>query len=142
MTYIHEERIVEADADDVWAIVGEFETGPVRMAPGFVVESRLEEPGIRFVTFANGTTARERLIEVDPEERSFTYAVIGGSATPTHDRATMRVRPATTGHCTFSWTRDVQPDTLAESMRQAMAHGADLIKSTMEDRARAAGPAK
>ncbi|MFI6587090.1 SRPBCC family protein [Embleya sp. NPDC050493] len=141
MTYIHEERIVEADADDVWAIVGEFETGPVRMAPGFVVDSRLEEPGVRFVAFANGMTARERLIEVDPEGRSVTYAVIGGSATPTHDRATMRVWPTAAGRCTFSWTREVLPDGLAEPMRQAMAYGADLVKSTMEDRSRAAGRA-
>ncbi|MYS78943.1 MULTISPECIES: SRPBCC family protein [Streptomycetaceae] len=140
MTHIHEERIVEADADDVWAIVGEFETGPVRMAPGFVVDSRLAEPGIRLVTFANGMTARERLIEVDPDERSFTYAVVGGSATPTHDRATMRVRPTTAGRCTFVWTRDVLPDGLAEPMRQAMAYGADLVKSTMEEMSRPASP--
>lgn len=141
MTRIQEERLVEADADDVWAIIGEFETGPVRMAPGFVVDSRLEEPGTRFVTFANGMTARERLIELDAEGRSFTYAVTGGSVTPTHDRATMRVRPTAEGRCVFSWTRDVLPDGVVEPMRQAMAYGADLIKLTMEDLAKAAGRA-
>ncbi|WP_406284110.1 SRPBCC family protein [Embleya sp. NBC_00896] len=132
MTHIHETRTIDAPVEDVWAIIGEFDTGPTRMAPGFVVECRLEAPDTRLVTFANGMTARERLIELDAEARSVTYSVIGGSSTPTRDRATMRVLPTADGRTTFVWTRDVLPDALGVPMAQAMVHGSDLVKATME----------
>ena len=41
----------------MWAAVGDFATGPLRTTPGVFTDCRLEEPGVRTLTFADGTGA-------------------------------------------------------------------------------------
>src|SRR4029453_9023994 len=51
-----------------------------RLAPGFVVDTKLEE-GARIVTFGNGMVARELIVDVDDEARRVVWAGVGGRFT-------------------------------------------------------------
>ncbi len=132
MASVQKEIIIDADPADVWAIIGDFIDGPVRMAPGFVTDSRLDEPDVRIATFADGTVARERLIALDDQTRRVAYSVIGGTMQPTHDNASMQVFPHGDGRSRFVWIRDVQPDDLTIPMGAGMDYGLTIFKQTME----------
>ncbi|HET8993163.1 MAG TPA: SRPBCC family protein [Rhodococcus sp. (in: high G+C Gram-positive bacteria)] len=134
MASVQKEIIIDTDPVDVWAVVGDFTDGPVRMAPGFVTDSVLAEPGIRIATFADGTIARERLIGIDDRTRRLAYSVIGDTMQPTHDNASMQVFAHGDGRSRFVWIHDVQPDDLADAMGAAMEHGLGVFKQTLESR--------
>lgn len=132
MATVQKEIIIDADPAAVWTIIGDFADGPVQMAPGFVTDSRLDEPDVRVVTFADGTVARERLITLDEGTRRLVFSVIGGTMQPTHDNASMQVVPHGDGRSRFVWIHDVQPDDLTIPMGAAMDHGLSIIKQTVE----------
>ncbi|MCG5213223.1 SRPBCC family protein [Streptosporangium sp. KLBMP 9127] len=132
MATVHKEIIIEADPADVWAIIGDFTDGPVRMVPGLVTDSRLDEPDVRVVTFADGTVARERLITLDEERRRLVFSVIGDTMQPTHDNASMQVVSHGDGRSRFVWIHDVQPDDLTIPMSAVMDHGLSIFKQTVE----------
>lgn len=135
MTSVQREIIIEADAADVWAVVGDFVDGPLRMAPGFVTDSRLDEPEVRVVTFANGSVLRERLIALDNEVRRLVFSVIGGTMQPTHDNASMQVFSEGGSRSRFVWIHDVRPDDLAFPMGAGMDRGLTIFKETLESSA-------
>ncbi|TDC25810.1 SRPBCC family protein [Streptomyces sp. 8K308] len=132
MASVLKEILIEADPSDVWAVIGEFASAPLRMAPGFVTATRLDEPTVRVVTFADGTVARERLVALDNEARRLAYSVVGDTLRPTHNNASMQVFAHGAGHSRFVWIHDVQPDDLATSIAAAMDHGLGLFKHTLE----------
>ncbi|MBB6347878.1 SRPBCC family protein [Nonomuraea muscovyensis] len=132
MATVHKEIIIDADPAAVWAIIGDFTDGPTRMAPGLVTDSRLDEPDVRVVTFADGTVARERLITLDEETRRLVFSVIGDTMQPTHDNASMQVVAHGDGRSRFVWIHDVQPDDLTIPMGAVMDHGLSIFKQTVE----------
>lgn len=132
MASVQKEIIIDADPADVWAIISDFTNGPVRMAPGFVTDSRLDEPDVRVVTFANGTVVRERLIALDDELRRLVFSVIGGTMQPAHDNASMQVVPHGDGRSRFVWIHDLRPDDLITPMGAGMDQGLTIFKQTVE----------
>ncbi|RVW07535.1 SRPBCC family protein [Prescottella agglutinans] len=132
MASVQKEIIIDADPAAVWAIISDFTDGPVRMAPGFVTDSRTEEPDVRVVTFADGTVARERLIAFDDELRRLVFSIIGDTMQPTHDNASMQVLPHGDGRSRFVWIHDVQPDELTIPMGAGMDEGLKIFKQTVE----------
>ena len=131
MASISEQIVIESSAGDVWEVIGDFATGPSRMAPGFVVDTRTEDD-CRIVTFANGSVAKERRVSVDDDARRIVYSVVGGTAQPTHDNAAMQVVADGERRCRLVWTRDVLPEELAAPMAEAMSHGLGVIKRTLD----------
>ncbi|MFQ6397263.1 SRPBCC family protein [Nocardia sp. KC 131] len=131
MGSVKKEIVVEATVEDVWAIIGDFDQGPIRMAPGFVTECRLDGPGVRVATFVNGTVLRERLIALDEVQRRFVYSIVGDSVTPKHNNASMQVFPHDSGS-RFVWIHDVLPDELAVAFGASMDQGLEVFKRTVE----------
>ncbi|MET9631700.1 SRPBCC family protein [Lentzea sp. NPDC006480] len=129
MASISREIVIRSAAEDVWKVISDFATGPTRMAPGFVVDTRLDGDD-RIVTFADGTVVRERLIGIDHDARRIVYSVVGGSVTPEHDNAAMQVIDEG-DHCRLTWIRDVLPDTLAAPMAAAMTHGLTVTQNAL-----------
>ncbi len=134
MASVSRELAIESGAAEVWEVIGDFATGPSRMAPGFVVDTRAEA-ALRVVTFADGTVAREQLVCVDHDNRRIVYTVIGDSLLPAHDNASMQVIPDGTNRCRLVWIHDVLPDDLAPHLGTAMDHGLTVMKQTFEERA-------
>jgi hypothetical protein len=132
MASISKEIVIGSSADDVWAVIGDFATGPSRMAPGYVMDTRVEAD-TRVVTFIDGTVARERFVALDNESRRIVYAVVGDSLRPAHDNASMQVLADGEDRCRLIWIHDVLPDDLAPTLDAAMTHGGAVIKHTFED---------
>ena len=122
---------IQADADQVWKVVGDWERGPVDMAPGYVTSSRAED-GTRIVTFANGSVTRERLVTRDHDARRIVYSVIGDTMRPEHDNAVMQIIAEGPGRCRFVWSRDLLPAELAPRVQKGMEEAAAAIKRTFE----------
>jgi hypothetical protein len=131
MASICKEILIRSSAEEVWEVIGDFSTGPSRMAPGFVVDTCVDADS-RVVTFADGTVARERLVSVNHDIRRIVYAVVGDSIRPAHDNASMQVVADGEAHCRLVWIHDVLPDDLATSLDTAMTHGLTVIKQTLE----------
>ena len=129
MALLRTEISIAATLADVWDVIGDFEAGPLRMAPGFVVGCEADA-GTRVVTFADGSVVHERLVAVDEGERRITYSVVGGSVRPERDVAQMQVVPED-GGCRFVWTRDLRPDELGPGFQAAMDRGAEVIGRTL-----------
>jgi hypothetical protein len=136
MATVRTELSIGASPDEVWAVLRDFADGPTRMAPGFVVASRLVDgdPSNREVRFASGLVVRERLVAVDDEHRRLVYALTEGSARPEHDNASMQVCADGSGGSRFVWIHDVLPDALAEPIHAAMKAGAAVIQRTLARR--------
>jgi carbon monoxide dehydrogenase subunit G len=72
--------VVERPPEYVWEAVRDFGALHRRLVPGFVTAVELEGT-TRTVTFANGTQARELLVDSDDRARRLVYAVVGGRLT-------------------------------------------------------------
>ena len=69
MASIHKDIPINAPARDVWDAVRDFGALHTRLVPGFVLDTRLDGEA-RIVSFANGTVAREILVDVPDEQLS------------------------------------------------------------------------
>jgi Polyketide cyclase / dehydrase and lipid transport len=134
MASIRKEIEIEAHADDVWAAVRDFGAVHEKLAPGFVVDTRLEADA-RVVTFFNGAVARELLVGLDDEARRLAYSVVDGPLGTTHHNASAQVVAGGETGCRFVWITDVLPETVAARVRELMDHGAGVIKDTLESQA-------
>ena len=120
MASIHKEIIIDASPDDVWDAVRDFGALHTRLAPGFVTDSRLDGDA-RIVTFANGTVAREMLVDCDDAKRRLVYAIV--SERVTQHNASLQVFAESDGRSRFVWIADVLPNEIAPYMDAQMDHG-------------------
>src|ERR1700719_1067820 len=111
MASIHKEIAIDAHPDDVWAAVRDFGAVHQRLAPGFVIDARLEGDA-RIVTFHNGTVAREVLVDCDDARRRLVYAVI--SERVTHYSASVQVAADGEANSRLSWIVDLLPHEMAD----------------------------
>jgi carbon monoxide dehydrogenase subunit G len=129
MASIRREMLVEADPKEVWDAIRDVGAVHTRLAPGFVVDTRLEA-GARVVTFANGLVARELIVDVDDEARRLVWAVIGGR--PTHHNGSLQVFPEHAGRSRVVWIADLLPNELASTIAGLMDQGMSVMKKTLE----------
>lgn len=137
MASVIREIVINATPSEVWDVIGDFATGPTTMAPGFVIDTQLEDPETRLVTFVSGDVARERLIARDASARRIVWAFTDGWAQPIHNNAAMQIHADGSHRSRLVWTHDVLPDNLAEPLAAAMDGGLPIIKQTIENRAAA-----
>jgi carbon monoxide dehydrogenase subunit G len=128
MGSIRKEFIVDADATKVWAALRDFGAVHQKLAKGFVTDSKLEGD-VRTVTFVNGMTARERLIDCDDAQRRLVYSVIDGR--PTHYNAVAQVFEEGSGKSRFVWVIDILPNELVGPIGGMMDMGVAAIKKTL-----------
>lgn len=134
MATISKETPINSSADDAWKVIGDFAAGPSLMAPGYVVDTRVDGD-CRIVTFADGTVARERFVAVDDEARRIVYTVVGESFHPVHDNASMQIVAEDAHTCRLIWIHDVLPDDLVLPIETGMTQGLGVIKQTLESHA-------
>jgi hypothetical protein len=89
MASIHKDISIDAHPNDVWEAVRDFGAVHQRLVPGFVLESRLDGDA-RIVTFANGTVARELLVDCDEARRRLVYAGLDRRRAAERNRALHR----------------------------------------------------
>lgn len=130
MGSIRKEFVVAVDAAKVWAALRDFGAVHQRLAKGFVVDSKVEGD-VRTVTFANGMTAREMLIDVDDGQRRLVYSVVGGR--PTHYNASAQIFEEGPGKARFVWIIDILPNELVAPISAMAEMGAAAMKRTLEE---------
>jgi hypothetical protein len=134
MASIHKDIPIDAHAADVWAAVRDFGNPHQRLVPGFVLDARLDGEA-RIVRFANGTVARELLVDCDDTRRRLVYAVI--SERIKQHSASVQVVSDGDSRARLIWIVDVLPheiapyidgqmDQAALAMQKALARPAKL----------------
>src|SRR5215469_17325100 len=76
MASIRKEILTKAKPDDVWDALRDIGALHTRLVPGFVTDTKLDGDA-RIVTFANGTVAREILVDCNEERKRLVYAING-----------------------------------------------------------------
>jgi len=134
MASIIKEITIDGSAEDAWAAVRDFGAVHRRLAPGFALDARLDGEA-RIVTFANGTVARELLVECDDTRQRLVYAVI--SERVKHYNASVQV--ATDGaavdgtaRARLIWIVDLLPNDIAPYIAGQMDQAALAMQRTLD----------
>ena len=110
MASIHNDVSLSASAHDVWDAVRDFGALPQRLAPGFVTACTLDGDA-RIVTFANGSVAREVLVDCDDARQRLVYAI--SNERLKHYSASVQVIAEGEARCRLVWIIDILPNELA-----------------------------
>lgn len=129
MASVHKETLVAASVERVWEAIRDVGAIHTRLAPGFVVDTRVEGDS-RVVTFGNGSVARERFVDLDEAARRLAYSIVEGRFT--HHNASIQVFPEGDGASRVVWIADLLPDEFAELVGGMMEAGSLAMKTTLE----------
>jgi hypothetical protein len=128
MASIRLEMTLRADPAMVWDAVRDVGAIHTRLAPDFVTDVTMEGDA-RIVTFANGMTAKELIVDLDDVTRRLVWSVVEGR--PTHHNGSIQVFPEGRG-CRVVWIADILPHDLKNPIGAMMQHGMDAMKKKLE----------
>jgi hypothetical protein len=129
MASVRKEVVIQAEPDDVWAALRDWAFPHTRLVPGFVVQTRLDGED-RLVTFFNGITVREVLVDLDEGARRLVWTVADGPYR--HHNASAQVLANGDDRTRFVWVADFLPHELAGPMAEMMELGIQTVKATQE----------
>src|SRR6202048_519702 len=128
MASIHKDMAIDAHPSDVWAAVRDFGAVHQRLVPGFVRDARLDGDA-RIVTFANGTVARELLVDCDDARRRLVYA--GISERVKQHSASVQVLADGDACSRLIWIVDVLPNEMASYIDGQMDQAALAMQKAL-----------
>jgi hypothetical protein len=128
MASIQKEMIIKASPETAWDAIRDVGAVHKRLAPGFVVDTRLEGDA-RIVTFGNGIVARELIVTIDDQERRLVWSVVGGR--PTHHNASLQVFAHEGGRTRIVWIADLLPNELAPTIEAMIEQGMKVMQQTL-----------
>ena len=131
MASIHKDIPIDGHPDEVWAAVRDFGAVHKRLVPGFVVDARLDGDA-RVVTFANGTVARELLVDCDDGRRRLVYAIV--SERVKQHSASVQVFADGGARTRLIWIVDVLPDEIAPYTEALMDQAALAMQAALPQR--------
>lgn len=106
MAVVHVRDSFDAPADKVWALFRDF-GGVGKWAGAMVKSCTCEGEGVgavRTLALAQGNPLRERLVQFDDADRSFSYAIVGASDLPVeYYVGSVKLRPEGAARCTIDW---------------------------------------
>ena len=131
MASIHKEILIEAPSNEVWDAVRDFDAVHTRLAPGFVTNATKDDDA-RIVTFANGTIAREVLVDCDDARRRLVYAIKNERIT--QHSASVQIFDEGEERCKFVWTVDVLPNSIAPYIDAQMDLAVTAMRTKLDHR--------
>jgi Polyketide cyclase / dehydrase and lipid transport len=132
MGSIRKELQLDANPQDVWDAVRDFGALHTRLVPGFVIDTQLDGAQ-RIVTFANGVTQREPLVDLDEAARRLVYCAVDSPMGATHYNASVQVLDGADGRACLVWLVDFLPDSLADLLDAAMERGVQAMEQALGD---------
>lgn len=129
MATIVVERELHCSAAHAWEIlrdVGNAHTG----FPGVVQESRLDDEGVRTVTFSSGAVVREAIVGIDEDRRRVAYSVLGGRFRL--HAASIQIVAHDDG-ARMVWASDFRPDSAAPVVQGLMDSGGDAFARAVSE---------
>ncbi|UGY00128.1 SRPBCC family protein [Bradyrhizobium quebecense] len=133
MASIHKDIPIDAPADHVWDALRDFGALHTRLVPGFVTNTQLVGD-VRTVSFANGTVARETLVDCDDKRQRLVYAIT--SERLKQHSASVQVFAEGDARCRVVWIADVLPHEIAPYMDAQMDLGAAAMRAAQAKSAR------
>ncbi len=127
MASLHKDIPLDAHPDDVWSAVRDFGALHTRLVPGFVTDTRLDGDA-RIVTFANGSVAREQLVDCDEARRRLVYAI--ANERMSHYSASVQVLADGDARSRLVWTVDLLPHEIAPYVDGQMDQAALAMRKT------------
>lgn len=131
MASICKEVVTRAAPAAVWEVVRDVGALHTRLVPGFVVATELV-PGGRRVTFWNGITVIEPIVDLRDDTRRLVWTAIGGPLGLTHYNGAVQVFPREAGGSRVVWTADLLPDEAAAAVEQLMQRGAQVMAGALD----------
>ena len=128
MASIHKSIPIDASADHVWDALRDFGALHTRLVPGFVLDTKLADEA-RIVTFANGTVARELLVDCDDGRQRLVYAI--SSERLKQHSASAQVFAEGDNRCRVVWIADVLPNEVEPYMNSQMDLGAAAMQKAL-----------
>jgi Polyketide cyclase / dehydrase and lipid transport len=132
MASLRREIELARDPDDVWDAIRDVGAVHHRLARDFVVDTRMDDPAARLVTFANGAVVRELIVDVDDHRRRVAYAAVEGPLGSTHHNASFEVTPGPGGGTLLVWIADLLPDDVAPAVEGMMDLGVAAMRRTLD----------
>jgi carbon monoxide dehydrogenase subunit G len=131
MASIHRSVQIQAPASQVWNALQDVGALHTKLVPGFVVDCRLEGE-VRYVTFANGMTAKELVVDVSSELMRVSWSAVGGRLT--HHNASAQVIPTGETSCEVIWIADLLPHEMASPIAGMIEQGLKAMKTFQESK--------
>lgn len=131
MASIRREIRLSAPAREAWDALRDVGNIHRRLCPGFLTDCRMDGPGARVVSFANGMTVKELIVDVDDEARRVAWSAVGGRLS--HHNASLQIFPEENG-CRALWIADLLPDEFAGAVARMIDEGLAAMKRTLERR--------
>jgi carbon monoxide dehydrogenase subunit G len=128
MASIRREIHVDAAPHRVWDALRDVGRIHERLVKGFVVDCRLEGE-VRVVTFANGMTLRERIVDVDDAQRRVAWSAVGEPFA--HHNASVQAFEER-GGTRLVWIADLLPHALADTVAPLIDQGMAAMQRTLE----------
>ena len=128
MASIRLEMALRADPANAWDAVRDVGAIHTRLAPDFVTGVTLQGDA-RIVTFANGMTAKELIVDIDDAARRLVWSVVEGR--PTHHNGSIQIF-FDDGGCRLTWIADILPHDLAKPIGAMMQAGMEAMKRKLE----------
>ena len=129
MATIRSELKTRAPASEVWSAIRDIGALHTRLVPGFVTDTKLE-PGVRIVTFVNGTVLREPIVTLDDESRRLVWTHEGGRAQ--HYNGALQVSELADGLTSVVWTADFLPDDIHGYLSRAIEAGMAAMQRALD----------
>lgn len=131
MATVRKSVTISKPAQFVWDAISDHGQLHTRVAPGMVIDTRLEEGGeTRIVTFGNGMLLKEYMISNDSDIMRLAWSA--ESDQWTHHNASLQIFPLEDGSCEAVWTADVLPHAAGALMEQFLSAGLGAMKAHME----------
>ena len=132
MASLRREIELARDPDEVWDVIRDVGAVHHRLARDFVVDTRMDDPAARVVTFVNGAVVRELIVDVDDGRRRMAYAAVEGPLGSAHHNASFEVTPGPGGGTLLVWISDVLPDEVAPAVEGMMDLGVAAMRRTLD----------
>lgn len=134
MASIHRSVQIQAPASQVWNALQDVGALHTKLVPGFVIDCRLEGEA-RHVTFANGMTVKELIVDVSRELMRVSWSAVGGRLT--HHNASAQVISTGETSCEVVWIADLLPHEMALAIAGMIEQGLKAMKTFQESRSAA-----
>jgi len=131
MASIRRETVVQAPPAQVWDAMRDVGAIHRRLVRGFVTDCRMDGDDARVVTFVNGITAREVIVDVDDAQRRVVWSA--RSERLVHHNASLQAFDEG-GATRIVWIADLLPDAMAQPISAMVEQGLAAMKRTLEAR--------
>ncbi len=129
MASIHRETLIRVPAEAVWAALADVGALHTALVPGFVTAC-VFDGRVRTITFGNGLSVRETILDVSAEERRVAWSAEGAGLQ--HYSASAQVVNAGGGSCRVVWIADLLPHEAAPEIAKMIEAGLDTMTRHLE----------